>query len=249
MTFSLNKPVWARPFIKKLRHGAPLTEGDVQILIELARRTQRLEAGKDIATESGQPRSIILILDGWACRYKILPDGRRMNTSVFLAGDLCEPFGVLPRFLDHGLASLTPIVFARIPSSEIKALVRENPRIEEALWWDLLATNAIEREHMVSLGRRLAVERLGHVFCEFHLRLQMVGRTDGLSYDMPLTQSTLSDLFGLSLVQANRSVQELRQRGLISLRKRRLTIHDLEGLRELSSFDGTYLQTAVPNST
>ncbi len=233
----------------KLRQGARLAAADEQILAELARRTHRIEAGRDILTEGGESHSIILILEGWACRYKILPDGKRLNTSIFLAGDLCEPFGVLPRFLDHGLASLTPVVFARIPLGDIKAAVRESPRIEEALWWDLLATTAIEREHMISLGRRLAIERLGHVFCEFHLRLQMIERVDGLSYDMPVTQVALSDLFGLSVVQANRSLQELRQRGLISLRKRRLTIHDLEGLRELSSFDGTYLQTAEPVAT
>ncbi|MCQ0989070.1 Crp/Fnr family transcriptional regulator [Jiella marina] len=231
---------------QEARHGAQLADADERILIELARRTQRAEAGRDIVAEGTEPHSIILILDGWACRYKVLPDGKRLNTSIFLPGDLCEPFGVLPRFMDHALATLTPVVFARIPLSAIRRAAREHPRIEEALWWDLLAMTAIEREHMISLGRRLATERLGHVFCEFHLRLAMAGRVDGLSYDMPVTQSALSDLFGLSVVQTNRSLAELRQRGLISLRKRRLTILDLEGLREFSSFDGTYLQTAEP---
>jgi len=96
---------------------------------------------------------------------------------------------------------------------------------------------------VVSLGRRQASERLGHLFCELHLRLSMVGLVDdGLSYELPIRQSDIGDLLGLSAVHVNRSLQDLRRTGLVSLRDRRLTIHDLEGLRELSFFDAAYLR-------
>ncbi|WP_235936159.1 helix-turn-helix domain-containing protein [Devosia aurantiaca] len=63
-----------------------------------------------------------------------------------------------------------------------------------------------------------------------------------------MTQAELADTLGLSAVHLNRSLQELRGLGLISLRDHRLGVHDLEGLRELASFDPLYLHTHTPGS-
>lgn len=231
----------AHPFVRKLQHGASLCKQDQDVLTGLTQSVRRIGARQDILEEGTEPRSLRLILDGWACRYRLLSNGKRQIISFFVPGDLIEPFGVLPRFCDHSLGALTPVALATISLTAIGSAARLSPRIEEALWWDLLVASAIEREHVVSLGRRSAAERTGHLFCELQLRLAMAGLTDGLSYEMPVTQADLSDLLGLSTVHVNRSLQELRRLGLISLRGRRLTIHDLDGLQELSFFDATYL--------
>ncbi len=235
----------AHPFVRKLRHGAPLTDEDEEILTRLTHLVRTFGPRADIVAEGSPSRFLPLIVDGWACRYRLLPNGKRQIISLFIPGDLCEPFGVLPRFMDQPLAALTPVTAALVPLNAIGNLVRHNPRVNEALWWDLLVASAMEREHVVSLGRRSATERLGHLFCELHLRLEMVGLVDGLSFDMPITQTDLGDLLGLSTVHVNRSLQDLRMTGLISLRGRSLTILSLEGLREVSFFDAEYLQPSV----
>lgn len=223
------------PFVRKLRHGARLGEDDEAILAGLAEPARRLDRG-DIVPEGAEPRSVILVLEGWACRYKQLENGKRQITSVLLPGDLGEPFGALPRVMDHAVGALTPVLLVRVPPHALHRAVRASPRVEAALWWDLLAAQALQREHLVSLGRRSAVERLGHFLCEVHLRLGLVGLVEQSSCDIPLTQGDLADLLGLSAVYVNRSLQELRGSGLISLRGRRLTLHDVQALRELSMF-------------
>ena len=228
------------PFVRKLRHGARLTEDDEAILTRLAEPLHRVERG-DILPEGTEARSIVLIVEGWACRYKQLENGQRQITSFFVPGDLCEPFGAVPELTDHTLSALTPVRLARVAPHAARSAAGASSRVEEALWWDLLLADAIGREHMVNLGRRSAVERLGHFFCEMHLRLEMVGLVDQSSYDIPLTQAELADLFGLSAVHVNRSLQELRGSGFLSLRDRRITIHNVGALRELSMFDPAYL--------
>lgn len=227
-------------FVRKLGHGTRLTVDDEATLAALAEPVRRVRLG-NIVPEGTEPHSIVLVIEGWVCRYRQLENGKRQITSVFLPGDLCEPFGALPQFLDHSLAALTPVLMARVPPHALRSAARASPRIEEALWWDLLISDALHREHIVSLGRRSAVERLGHVFCELHFRLGMVGLVAQSSYDIALTQVDLADLVGLSAVHVNRSLQELRGSGLLSLQGRRLTIHDLHALRELSMFDPDYL--------
>lgn len=233
------------PFIRKLRHGPPLTEDDEAVLARLAEPLRGVERG-DITPEGAEPRSVVLVVRGWVCRHRQLENGKRQITSVFLPGDLCEPFGTLPPLTTYTLSALTPVLLARIPPHAARGAARASPRIEEALWWDLLLSDALHREHLVSLGRRSATERLGHFFCEVHLRLGMVGLVDQASCELPITQADLADLSGLSTVHVNRSIQELRSLGLLSLRDRRLIIHDLPALRELSMFDPAYLPSHGP---
>ena len=235
-------PRWANDampelFLRKLRHGAPLQAEDEALLSCLVQGARSYEARADIVPQGSAQRMLSLVLDGWACRYKLLANGRRQITALFLPGDLCEPFGVMPHVVDQGLAALTPAVVASVPLGAVQDAARRWPRIAEALWWDLLVAATLEREHIVSLGRRSASERLGHLFCELHVRLTMVGLADEDGFDLPITQSDLSDLLGLSAVHVNRSLQDLRQTGLLALRGRRLTLYDIDRLRELSLFE------------
>lgn len=229
-------------FLRKLRHGAGLTDEDERVLQDLAKPVRTVNAHADIAIEGSEPHHLPLILEGWAYRYKLLDNGKRQIISVFVPGDLCQPFGVVPQFLDYSLAALTPVTFAAIKLNAIGAAATSSPHIRKALWWDLLVTSTVERERIVSLGRRTASERLAHLLCELWARLNLVGLTDNAAYDLPLTQIELGDLLGLSSVHVNRLLQELRKAGLISLRGRRLVIHDLKEMRELSFFDDSYLQ-------
>lgn len=230
-------------FVRKLRHGAWLDENDERSLRGLADGVRRVHARGDILHEGVTPRFLTLVLEGWACTYRALENGQRQILSILLPGDLAEPFGILPDFADHSIGAVTQVTLAQIAPDLIRTTARASARIEQALWWDLLVAIAIEREHAVSLGRRTASERLGHLFCELHLRQTLVGLAEGTTCDLPLTQSELADLLGLSAVHVNRSLQDLRGRGLVSLRNRKLIIHDLDELQNLSFFDPDYLHT------
>lgn len=228
-------------FVRKLRHGACLTAEDEVQLVDLTHTARQVAARGDIVLEGEEARGLVLVLEGWACSYRQLENGKRQIVSLFLPGDLCQPFGILPRFLDHSLGAITPVTLAQVPLPAIQAAAQASPRIAEALWWDLLVAAAVDRERVVSLGRRSAAERLGHLLCELHLRLTLVGLADETGYDLPVTQADLADLLGLSTVHVNRSLMDLRGAGLITLKGRRLAFRDLAGLRAASFFDTTYL--------
>lgn len=228
-------------FVRKLRHGAALSAEDEGVLSRMAEPIQRVGARQDIMREGEQAHSLTLILQGWACRYRDLPDGRRQIIAFFLPGDLCEPFGILPEFLDYSLGTITPVEFVLVPSSTILSATRASSSIERALWWDLLVASSLLHERAVSLGRRTALERLGHLFCELHARLDLVGLADRSGFVLPVTQRDLADALGISDVHLNRSLQALRATGLITLSDRYLMIHDLIGLQHAALFDAAFL--------
>ncbi|WP_246215875.1 Crp/Fnr family transcriptional regulator [Microvirga makkahensis] len=77
-------------------------------------------ARADLIREGDPTDGIFLILSGWACRCKVLPDGERQITAYFIPGDLCDQriFGL--QCMDHRIGALTaaPVtVSRRRPSS------------------------------------------------------------------------------------------------------------------------------------
>lgn len=232
------------PFVRKLAHGATLSEADRAVLARFAEPARRRERG-DILQEGANLQSVVLVLEGWVYRYRQLENGMRQITTLYMPGDLCEPFGAVSPRMNHALAAATPVTLALVPPQALREATLASPQIEKALWWDLLLSDTITREHAVSLGRRSATERLAYCFCEVRERLEMVGLTQGESFAFPLTQAELADMFGLSTVHVNRSLQELRRTGLVSLQGRRATIHDLATIREMAMFDVSLFHSDV----
>ncbi len=230
------------PFIRKLETLTGLSDEQRHALEKLTDRVHHLGSRENIMDEGDEPDLVNIVLSGWACRYKLLPDGRRQISALMLPGDMCDPYAFLLRTMDHALGTLTPVTLAKVPAHVIRDLTASSPHLAEALWWQMLEAVEIQREWTVSLGRRTAVERLAHLFCELSVRLGSLGLTNGPSCDLPITQGDLADATGLSTVHVNRSLQELRASGLVEVRNRRLTLLDKSGLMDLAMFDPTYLQ-------
>ena len=109
------------------------------------------------------------------------------------------------------------------------------------LWLTTLVDGAIHREWILSMGRRQAPARLAHLLCELFLRLQAVGKVDGMSFSLPLTQAQMGDVLGVSSVHMNRTLQELRRDGMIKWQGPIVTIKDWQRLKSFAEFDAAYL--------
>jgi CRP-like cAMP-binding protein len=232
----------AHSLILKLEQFTRLSSEDRRALHHAASLQQRrLGPRHDIIHEGDRPEFVNLILDGWACRYKTLEDGRRQITAFFVPGDICDLKVFILREMDHSIGTLSPVLLAEIPRDVVLDLTEGSSRLARALWWSTLVSEAIEREWVVNLGQRSATERVAHLFCELFLRLRAVGRTSGNSCELPVTQAELADTLGLSTVHVNRTLQDLRAENLIILRGKVLTIPDLDALQRAAMFNPNYL--------
>lgn len=146
--------------------------------------------------------------------------------------------------MDHSLMTLTPCKLAFIPHESLTKMMHRCPRVADVMWRDTLIDAAVFREWMIGIGRRSAETRIAHVLCEVLVRMRAVGLADGDGCDLPITQAEIGDALGLSTVHVNRSLQELRGKGLITLAGQLLTVKDWPGLKEAGEFDPTYLHFA-----
>lgn len=232
--------------IRRLERLGPLSEEERGLVEAAARNRRTVGPNQDLARQGDRPMQCCVLLEGFAARYKILPNGKRQILSIHLAGDWCDVQAVLLKTLDHGLGTLTRCNVAFVPHETILAWIEAYPRLRLALWHDALSDAAMFREWIVNLGARSAYERLAHTLCEISFRLNERGLGNGDRYSVPLTQSQLGDVLGTSLVHVNRVLQELRRAGLISFKAGVLVINDWDGLVDAAQFDPTYLLLPVP---
>ncbi len=233
------------PLTRKLASFVDLTPGDRAALEDLASGGRRFPAQTPILHQSDIPDSAILVLEGFACRYKFLTNGRRQITAYLLPGDLFDLDLEFRVPVDCALATMTVCRLAIVPRGDYEDLMRRRPRIARALRMAKLTEVATLREWVTNLGSRSGPERLAHFLCEMLLRLQKTGLASENQYSFPITQADLADTLGMSCVHVNRVLQKLRREGLIELSGRKLTILKPDGLSTLAEYDPSYLEPAA----
>jgi len=229
------------PLLRKLSNFTALSEEESTAVVECCMDVRDVGAREDVISQGDRTGGVKLLLDGFACRYKTLEDGRRQIVAYFVPGDLCDLRVFILKRMDHSIGAIAPSRVATIAPENVLKLMHTYPALTRALWWSTLVEEAIAREWIVNVGQRNALERTAHLFCELLYRFRAVGLNQGLSCTLPLTQVELAETLGLSSVHVNRTLQELRRQKLIALDDGRLTIQNLQALAELAFFNPDYL--------
>lgn len=227
--------------LKKLRQRVDISAEEECAIRGLILETREVAADQ-VLVRSGEPLNVsLLLLDGWLGRAKDLAGGERQITELHVAGDFADLHGFTLKRLDHDVLTLSKCTLAVVPHERLTDVTNRYPRLTRAFWLMTNIDAAIQREWTLSLGQRTAISRMAHLFCELYVRLEVPGLTRGNSYEFPLNQRELSECLGLTVVHVNRTLQELRRRGLIELARGRLTIPDREQLEAVAEFDPAYL--------
>ena len=232
----------AHALINKLRRYTPLPTEDAALLGAQCQTARDFPARHDLVREGDEPGPIFVILSGWACRSKILPDGSRRILSLLVPGDSCEVFAALPRTMDHTLTTLTPARVAIVQRQRFEALVQSRPALVQSFRFHQLACQGTLRAWIINTARRSSIERVANLIMELWTRAEAVGLTSGTVLQFPLTQIVLGEALGLTPVHVNRVLRTLRQSGLLTLAAGRLEIRNLAALAKLAEFDDGYLQ-------
>lgn len=227
---------------RKLEGFVHLSDEERKAVDALEHKAILRPAGTDLILEGDRPENVHLLIEGWAYRYKLLPDGGRQIMAYLIPGDVCDIHIFILKRMDHSIGLLSDARIGVIPEPAMIDLMDRYPRIARALFWATLVDEAILREWLVNTLRREPFERLAHLFCEMWLRMRAVGLVEeGNTFDLPLTQAVLGDMMGINAVTVNRVLQRLRAEELIMLKNGHLTILDIDRLRAVSDFDPNYL--------
>jgi len=228
-------------FIQKLKSYGVLEKSDVAAL-EVATSDVRLIGPKsDLIREGDRPGPVFVVLEGWASRYKILPNGLRQVVAFLMPGDCCDLHVGLLAEMDHSIQTIVPARIVTIGRDQMDGLMDAHPRVARAMYIAQLVDEGIMRAWITSMGRRTSIERAAHLMCELYLRAANIGLTTGSELVLPLSQLLLADALGMTPVHLNRVLKTLRLSGAMTIKREKLLITDPTQLARIAGFDENYL--------
>lgn len=229
-------------FVRKLASRVGLTADDIALLEAACGPGRNFPAKHDLIREGDEPGPVFVFLEGWGCRYKILPEGSRQILAFMMPGDFCDMHTSVLDEMDHNIATVTPSQVAMIPRPKMEDLLEMRPAITRAFWLMQLVDLGVARSWIASMGRRSSSERVAHLMCELYFRANLFCLVEDGQCSMPLSQILLADALGLTPVHVNRVLRTFKAAGVMKLEHSALVISDIAQLVRIAGFDDTYLQ-------
>lgn len=182
---------------------------------------------------------IYTVLHGWGYRYKDLDDGRRQILNYVFPGDLVGLQGAVLSEMEHSVAAMSAMTLCMFERRNLSKLYKSCPSLAYDVTWLAAREEQLLESHLLTVGRRTALERIAYLILHIHGRASRVGMAEAGSFEMPMTQQHIADTLGLSLVHTNKTMRRLKGARLVSWKKTRMTILDEDRLKDAAKWESS----------
>lgn len=216
----------------------PLEAGQRAYMNTIKQGERLFGRGEAILREEEKARFLYTVLEGVLIRYRSLEDGRRQIVNFMFPGDLVGLQGAFDEPISHSVEALTDTRLCVFKRSDFVHLITENPRLGYDVTWLAAKDETALEGHIVSLGRRSAKERM--VFLAVWLLDRAIATgvaQEGNVLQIPVTQSQIADMLGLSLVHTNRTIRALDRENLVQWEQREICVPDMNKASDFAGYE------------
>jgi CRP-like cAMP-binding protein len=211
------------------------TDTELSFISRFKRGELSVERGATVLAEGSSSAHIYTVLSGIGFRYKLLQDGRRQILNFVMPGDLIGLQSGLIGEMQHSVEALSPLLLCVFERQRLSELYRDHPGLAFDITWIAAREEQMLDEHLLSVGRRSAMERAAYLLA--FLASRIITRSGAAL--IPITQQHVADTLGLSLVHTNRTLRRLSQRQLIQWRDGGCVVVDLDALARVAGWEPT----------
>ena len=227
---------------KFLAHRTKTLTPDERTALEAAMAGTREVGGRTTLLRQGDTLTqSTLLVDGLMGRYLDDRQGTRQLIALHVPGDFVDLHAFPLSYLDHDVGTLTPATIALFPHRHLREAVERVPSLGMKLWFSTMIDAAMHRQWVFRLGRLDALSRLANFMCELHLRFTAIGMASEDGFPLPLTQTDIAEMCGLTHIHVNRVLRQLREEGVLEFRGGKVTIRNSAEMARHGQFDPGYL--------
>ena len=227
-------------FIARLQAIEGLSEAECKQVAALLSTLRQIADGEIVLRQGEAASRCVFVVSGFLYQARIVGD-RSQILAFHVPGDMPCLHTLLVSPTDADLVSLGPTIVGTVAHSQLRQLLDGSHHLTRAFWRETLIEAAISRQWIARLGAQAALPKVAHLVCELAARLEVAGLVKEGCFQMPMTQRHVSDACGLSIVHVNRTIQDLRHRGLIAWEGNEIELLQPEELRKLADFTPEYL--------
>ena len=233
------------PWIRRLEGKGVLALAERRALERALSSVHRFGPDEVLVSMDDSVEYAVLVLSGLVGRVQFTRREERRISSVLVPGDICSCGLALAQPMDYSLVALGHGKCARITAANLRVLQETAPQLMLPIGRSLVEEAVVGRAWLVNAAVRSGRARVAHLLSELHWRLAAVGLADGNGCDVQMMQRDIAAAVGLSIVQVNRVLQQLRNDGLVALARGGLEVTDAAGLRSIGSFEPSYLEVRL----
>ncbi|BBO05828.1 MULTISPECIES: Crp/Fnr family transcriptional regulator [Bradyrhizobium] len=227
-------------FIARLQAIEGLSEDERRQIAGLPSTLRQVADGEIVLRQGEAAARCVFVVSGFLYQARIVGD-RSQILAFHVPGDMPCLHTLLVSPTDADLVGLGPTVVGYVGHSQLRQLLDGSIHLTRAFWRETLIDAAISRQWIARLGAQAALPKVAHLICELAARLEIVGLLKDACFQMPMTQRHVADACGLSIVHVNRTIQELRHRGLIAWEGNEIELLQPDELRRFADFTPDYL--------
>lgn len=226
--------------VAKLGRLAALSDADKVMLATLEKDEQHYDKDAIVVRSGHHVRELYVVKSGWLTSFSVLDDGRRQLLRLFYPGDIVDLAEIALVEARNDVKCLTPAVLCPFPKSGLEPLFANSPRLTALLFSMTVRENATLLERIRAIGRFSAYERLCYLLLEIGYRLDAVDDAEPGGFRLPLTQTDMADLLGLTNVYVSKTLAKIESDGLIKRDGSRMRILKVEAMKARCEFNGSY---------
>jgi CRP-like cAMP-binding protein len=247
--------------LHRLNQFIQLSPAEAKAFTNLAVERRRLRR-HDIIRAQGEPvHEVYMLVEGWVATCIDSEAGNRQIVKVHLPGDMLGAPSLTLSTAAETLCALTRVTVDVIPSRRLVQLFLSSRRLAGAMFLNGLQERIWLMDRLMSVGRTSAAQRLAAFLVSLFDRLRSMNGTDGVRFQLPLSQCEVANVLGITPVHTNRTFAQLVRMGLISRSGKWITLEDVAGLRKFASvparefeqmpawLSGARQRTRAPKST
>jgi CRP/FNR family transcriptional regulator, cyclic AMP receptor protein len=198
---------------------------------------RKVPAGQILIHEGALDAHLVLLRKGLTKVTAVLPDGRTALLAIRVGGDLVGEMSALnkqPRSATITTCGPTQVSIIRMEA--FKAFLKDHPDAAlelAAMVADRLRWSNRRRIDFSSYPVKIRVARIIAELARTHGHRS----PDGVIINVHLTQPELATICGAADTTIQKALKELRAEGLVETDYRRITVRDLDALREIGDLD------------
>jgi CRP/FNR family transcriptional regulator, anaerobic regulatory protein len=221
--------------VTKLSRYADLSERD-EGLLRAFEETEREFRKDQIVRRHGVPvDEMFVVKSGWLTSFSILADGRRQLLKLYYPGDIIDLSDVASDRATADVKAITPSVLCPFLKKGLGPVFETSPRLTSLLFATAVRENALLTDRIRAVGRFSAYERVCYLLLEIAARLEEIDDiADG--FRLPLTQSDIADLLGLTNVYVSKTMSRIEKDDLVRRQGNRIVILDAERMAAICEF-------------
>src|SRR3569833_543129 len=238
----------SRMLILQLERFGRLAAEEKLALTAMRVRSRHVGARQDLTHEDdGRGELDEVLLAGFACRYVVLPNGRRQVLAYVLPGEYCARRVGNCEFPGHAIATLSAAKIGTFAREDLSSVAYRFSAVARALELSRATEQATLYQWLLNLGQRTALERTAHMLCELFVRVSCLGLAHDGGCEVALRQADIADALAISAVHLNRTLARIRRLGIASFLRNHLHVENMSALQKLGGFKADYLFGGTPD--